>query len=106
VTTTTQTFIELADILSLRMECGKCHSTVTVPIARDMSFAGMKRCSNCGTAWLTFDMSTIEPQINACASAIRSTVDELNSWRKTLDAVGSAGFSLTIEITSEEPPEE
>jgi ribosomal protein S27AE len=103
MTTQTKTFIELPDILAVRVECGKCHSTVTMPIARNMNFAGMKRCPNCGNAWLAVEMSSIEPQIKACAESIRATVDELKNWQKTLSTMGSDGFSLSLEIKGKQP---
>ncbi len=104
MTTQTKTFIELSDILAVRVQCSKCQSTVTIPIARYMNFAGMKRCTNCGNAWLAVEMSSIEPQIKACAETIRATVEELKNWQRTLSTMGSEGFSLALEIA--QPPEE
>ncbi len=98
MTTQTKLFIELSDILSVRVECGKCHSTVTIPLAANMTFGGLRRCSNCGTAWLAVEMSSIEDQIKNCATAIRTTVDELRNWHKTLTMLGSEGFSLSLEL--------
>jgi ribosomal protein S27AE len=105
MTSQTQTFIELSDILSVRVECGKCQSTVTIPITREMNLGGMRRCSNCGNAWLAVEMTSIEEQVKDCAATIRATVDELRNWHKTLATMGSKGFSLTLEIQPE-PPEE
>jgi hypothetical protein len=41
MTTQTKTFIELSDIIGIKVECGGCGSTVTLPIKREMSFKGM-----------------------------------------------------------------
>ena len=103
MTTQTKTFIQLADILSVRVECGKCHSTVTIPIGRSMNFGGMRRCSNCGNAWLAVEMASIEQKVNACAESIRATADDLRNWQNTLDTMGSAGFSLSLEIKGKQP---
>jgi ribosomal protein S27AE len=102
MTTQTKTFIELSDILSVRVECGKCHSTVTIPIDRKMSFSGMGHCPNCGEAWLQAGPTTKEPEMKACFEMIRATADILKNWQETLTVMQSKGFSLTLEIRADD----
>jgi DNA replicative helicase MCM subunit Mcm2 (Cdc46/Mcm family) len=106
MTTQTKTFIELSDILAVRVQCSKCQSTVTMPITREMSFAGMRHCPNCGKPWLVLEMTSKESEIAACAATIRATSDLLKTWQETLAATGHSGFSLTLEIAQPTEDEE
>jgi hypothetical protein len=105
MTTQTKTFIELSDIIGLKVECGGCHSTVTIPIGRKMGFKGMGHCQNCGEAWLTAGPTDKEPEMAACAEAIRVASDTLKNWQETLKTLQSKGFALSLEIKPEDPEE-
>ena len=98
MTTQTKTFIEVSDIIGLRVDCGKCGATVTLPISDGMNFKGLSRCQNCNEPWLDVMKSTIEPEVSACASAIKAASDRLAAWQKSLKEHGSSGFSLTLEV--------
>jgi hypothetical protein len=102
MTTQTRTFIQLSDILSLRIECGKCGSAVTIPIARNMNFKSLGVCRNCSEPWLTFAMSTIESAVEDCARTIQTTSQVLENWKNTVGVHGNAGFSLSLEIRADD----
>lgn len=102
MTTQTKTFIELSDILSVRVECGKCHSTVTIPIDRKMSFDGLGHCHNCGSPWLNLEMTSKVSEIAACANAILAASDVMKNWQEVLKGSGNRGFSLALEIRADD----
>jgi hypothetical protein len=105
MTTETKTFIELSDIIGIKVECGNCHSTVTIPVEQKMNFKGMGQCHNCGEAWLSLAMTNKEPEMAACASAILAASETLKHWQETLKTHQTKGFTLSLEIKREEPEE-
>jgi DNA replicative helicase MCM subunit Mcm2 (Cdc46/Mcm family) len=104
VTTTTQTFIEPSDIIAVRLECNKCHATMTSPISSGMIFERLKFCHNCGQSLLTLQNDTVVPKIEKCAQAIIDASKELKEWHRVLASNGSKGFTITLELA--QPPEE
>jgi formate dehydrogenase maturation protein FdhE len=98
MTTQKKTFIGLEDIVRVRIECSSCHSSTTIPINREASFKRMGSCPNCGESWLTAAQTQMEPAIAKCVEAIRTASHELNTWHKTLNALGGKGFSFSLEI--------
>ena len=103
--TQTKVFIELSDVIGLRMECGMCGTTVTLPIKRDMGFDGVQHCPSCGRAWLSFDKTTFHPQLKACIEAIRVAAEGLKGWQDTLETIGG-GLTLSLQIKSENEDDE
>ncbi len=94
MTSETKRFIELSDLLSLRLECKHCHSELLLSSLRSLGTkeeqGKLNRCPVCSRDWALVNGST-------CELTIAEFLKALNSLR---DALGSfpAGFKLTLEI--------
>jgi hypothetical protein len=101
MTTQTKTFIEPSDILGIRLECGECGMTVTLPISRTMSFKGLGYCPNCNEAWLVMPHDTIESEIAEFMGAARTLAHRLDIWKEISESKQRKGFSVSLEIAPE-----
>jgi len=97
MTSEIQKFIELSDILALKLKCKGCRSTITIPFARDMSnrdSAGkLSFCPICQRTWANSQGASCAPDLVRFATA-------LGSLREVLTDTG-IGFTLTLEISSD-----
>src|ERR1700728_202448 len=97
MTTQTQTFIELSDILTLKFTCDDCGCTLSVPVTRDLSKNEEKGkldvCPMCRTAWLSHGQNSYLP-------AVAGFLAGLNTLQMTLSQ--KLGFSLALEIKQED----
>ena len=101
MTTQTKTFIEPSDILGVRLECGNCGMTVTLPISQTMNFKGLGVCQNCNEPWLVFIMTSMEPEIADYIRATRALSHKFELWQEQLKTTGNKGFSIRLEIAQE-----
>jgi hypothetical protein len=87
-------FIELSDVLSLKLTCKHCVSELSIPSSRDMlrpeERGKLNDCPVCGRNWATVNESS-------CEITIAKFVDALNQLRGTLKNF-PAGFSFMLEI--------
>lgn len=97
MTEETKKFIELSDILSLRLECKRCESELLISSLRDMlrreEEGKLNNCPVCGREWASVSGSS-------CELTIAQFLDSLNKLRSTLKTF-PAGFLLTLEIKNE-----
>jgi transcription elongation factor Elf1 len=100
MTSETKKFIEFSDILSIRFECKHCGSELVISSLRDMGKreeqGKLSNCPVCTRPWASVNGST-------CESTITGFLDALNKVRESLGSF-PAGFLLTLEVASEEPP--
>jgi hypothetical protein len=89
-------FIELSDILSLRLECKRCHSSITIPRMdrghSDEKFqtAVRNECPSCGKNWAQGSWHAM-----AALNAIRSLAESLPT---------TAGVKFSLEIAESALP--
>jgi hypothetical protein len=97
MTSQTQKFIELSDILALKLECKHCESVLAIPSSRDMArredVGKLSICPVCQRPWATLGGATYEPLIAKFVSA-------LNEMRNAFKDA-PIGFTLTLEISSD-----
>jgi hypothetical protein len=88
----TKCFIELSDILSLKLGCKKCGAVCQLPFDdyRDMPYM----CVNCEAQFAELNDKQVKPAMKELVRAIRSV--------KKLAEAGNFNFSL--EITSQSHP--
>jgi hypothetical protein len=64
MTSQTRTFIEMSDIVALRLECKQCHCSLLITAdTEDKTFSALvdkynavlSKCPTCGTAWTQFN---------------------------------------------------
>ena len=106
MTIQTKHFIELSDILSIRLEClnPRCRAAISLALSKDGEFelAKVRVCPNCSRPWLLIPGgSTIEPTVKTCIDSIRVTIGAIDAWKEQMTACGFPGFSLALEIKSE-----
>jgi len=102
MTIQTKRFIELSDILAVRLTCKHCGATLSFPIGddklkRDQSSSPfLSVCPSCHQIWAELGGSSYE-------SVITRTTAALNRLREILHGNPPAplGFSLVLEITPE-----
>ena len=97
MTSEIQKFIELSDILALKLECKHCESSLAIPSSRDMArredIGKLSSCPVCQRPWATLAGTTYEP-------LIAKFVSSLNEIRKAFKDA-PIGFILTLEISSD-----
>ncbi|MDE2103736.1 MAG: hypothetical protein KGL39_41245 [Patescibacteria group bacterium] len=95
-----QHYIEVSDILAIRLECKNCGASVSFPIAKDLRFEALNACPNCSAPWLGFPASsTITPAVSDFAAAIAKTASVLKEWDNTLATVHQKGFAFSLEVS-------
>jgi hypothetical protein len=91
MTTQTQQFIELSDVIALRCECRHCKAVLLIPIPGDINGALLK-CPKCKHEWAGQEhVGTKEPDVQRFVDSLRF-LSELKM-----------GCSLTLE-TKTTPP--
>jgi hypothetical protein len=99
MTSQTKKFIELSDIVGLRIQCkhAECHATLLLPILTKLDREKLLVCPYCQRPWTRLPTgSTIENTVEECARAISKLSSALNdpSFR---------GFALSLEIKQDDP---
>jgi len=51
MTSQTKHYIELSDIAGIRIECGGCHASISLPISDNLKTHGIKVCPYCNEPW-------------------------------------------------------
>lgn len=99
MTTQIKRFIELGDIIALRIDCRHCGASISLLVSRAIELERVRACPSCGRPWLNLPTgSNIEPVVKGCIAAIKETVDTLRSWEQQMRAAGFEGFALALEI--------
>jgi hypothetical protein len=91
MTTQTQQFIELLDVIALRCECRHCKAVLLIPIPGDINGALLK-CPKCKNEWAGQEhVGTREPDVQRFVDSLR-LLSELK-----------LGCSLTLETKTTIP---
>jgi hypothetical protein len=71
MTTQTQQFIELSDVIALRCECRHCKAVLLIPIPGDINGALLK-CPKCKHEWAGQEhVGTKEPDVQRFVDSLR-----------------------------------
>jgi len=101
MTSQTHKFIELSDILTLKLQCNDCGSYLAIPSSRDMTtreeLGKLSDCPVCRKHWATISGASIEPTIYQFTGA-------LNTLRTAMK-IAPVGFSLTLEVADDHDEE-
>jgi hypothetical protein len=106
MTTQTKTFIELSDIIGMRLQCKKCGCALSLGPDKDGETMGvvlsaaspvMGKCPACNAPWTQAPNPTV-----MWDSDIKELFRRLRSLKKMEDGFGCA---IAIEIKQEEPDE-
>lgn len=95
MTSQTQKFIESSDILTLKLECAGCGSTLAIPSSKDIKndVGKLGSCPICRRTWADSRGYSYEPLIAHFMSVLNNLRDAL--------AKSETGFNLTIEIADD-----
>jgi hypothetical protein len=66
----TKHFIEVTDIIALRLLCKECHAELSVPIDKNIRVKSLRACPNCNAPWTWREESSIEPIVQKVVDAI------------------------------------
>jgi len=97
VTSQTRKFIDLSDVLALKLDCKACKSSLTIPIARDLMAREeafkLNDCPMCRTAWIAVNNSSYH-------AVLAEFTDKLKRLQGALDTA-PWGFTLVLELKEE-----
>ncbi|HUK46067.1 MAG TPA: hypothetical protein VLW06_00680, partial [Terriglobales bacterium] len=73
MTSQNKKFVELSDILALRLECkrGKCRTSITIPFAQNLMGKEVRTCPSCGEPWAQFGEASYETVVTDFADKLR-----------------------------------
>ena len=102
MTVQTKHFIELSDIVALRLECKKCGTTLTSLVGDKIDARALRVCPQCSEPWASLPGgSTIELELLKLVAALKET-------RAAVDAraqlIRDGGFFLSLEIKPDAIP--
>jgi hypothetical protein len=86
---TTQTYISLKDLKTLRFSCKGCPALLILPFEPNVG-KGLEKCPKCGKGWTVSENTSFASEIEAFARA----TDDLLPHLKTM------GFDLKIGLTT------
>ena len=94
MTLQTKRFIELADIISLKFECKKCGTTVTIDARKSFSVKTLRICLNCQNDWWGYEDASIDESIS-------QLVGLLQRMQRILDDPARLACNLSLEVKEE-----
>jgi hypothetical protein len=99
MTSHTKHYIDLSDIVALRLECKHCRGTISLPIHSEIRAQSLRACPNCNEHWASLHQGA------NMEIAITNLVDTLKdfelAFRKRSEFSQEGGFLLSVEINSE-----
>jgi hypothetical protein len=108
MTIQTKHFIELSDLVALRLVCKHCGATLSLLLSDDKLAAGenslntfLSTCPSCHREWAELGGSTYEPTIRKATAALNRLKGLLYG-----ELAEPLGFSLTLEIKPEAMPDQ
>jgi hypothetical protein len=104
MTSQTKTFIELADIVGLRMECKNCGISLLVNQQSLTTLTGehnssLRSCPHCANSWTQLDTYTTPGMRPGFDSEIKAMIRAINQVKALEERLGCR---LTLEIAEEE----
>ncbi len=100
MTSQTNHYIELSDILGLRFECKTCGTSVSFPLSQNFDLLKLNDCPSCGKPWVSFPMgASIKGEIEGVIKAIVRLSGALSPEGKF-----PTQLALKLEVSGCEPP--
>jgi len=97
-------FIDISDIVSLRMQCRHCEATLSLPISEKMEVQPLRTCPSCNEPWASLPSgNTIENPITDLAKAIK-VLERVKQARDEWAKDPNRGFSISLEIKADAAP--
>jgi hypothetical protein len=95
MTSQTKKFIEMRDIIGLRLQCThtECQATLLLPLSKAIDVNRLIVCPHCQRPWIRTNGDTMEPLIATCMDKLKTLANELKNYK---------GLSLMLEIKSDE----
>lgn len=100
MTKQTKHYIELTDILALRLECKQCHAALTL-LPGDIENRILSVCPSCHYSWAVLSETSYAALFSEFASALGRLTRTLYGHKQMPPA--PLGFTLTLEISAAEP---
>jgi hypothetical protein len=101
MTSHTKRYIEIEDVLTLKLICKECGSSLEIPVTRDIGRSQdlfkLDVCPICKSSWPESAESSIQPEISGLSTALKKLREKLKSPH--------IGVMLTLEVAEETPKE-
>lgn len=104
MTSQKKNYIEPRDILAVRIDCNDCGASLTLRLAQKMNFAAASQCPNCGRSWARMMQTSIENELEKCATAIWHANACIERQLELSRNTGSKGFTVSLEISEPSDP--
>jgi len=86
-------FVEPRDIVAMRLDCSRCGSTLSIPLAGNINIDKLASCPNCNEPWLKLPTgASVENEVLECIASLDRVAKKLGSKHYP-------GFSLYLEIS-------
>ncbi len=90
-------YIELSDIIGIRLECNHCKTTLSFPLSERFDFQKIIDCPSCGRTWVSEPMGpTVVPEIESAIASLKALSRALGAESKF-----NTQLRLTLELTPE-----
>jgi hypothetical protein len=97
MTSETYNFIDLSDLIGMKMECTACRSAMIIPFEEARKEAP-QRCPNCGEHWGNGNPSA-RPTSNFIAMVFQSVA----ALKRELGSDSPVGFTFSLEVSAPGP---
>jgi hypothetical protein len=102
MTSQTKHYIELSDIVAIRIECGGCHASTSLPIADNLKTNAIKVCPHCNEQWAQLIQgANLEQRFKDLAHIL---VDFKNAVRMIKEHDKEYKASVSLELTADALP--
>lgn len=99
MTAQTKHYIELSDIVSLRLVCKRCDTNLTFRLSDQIDARCIRVCPQCNEPWTKLPSgSTIENAVVEHVGSIKRLGDIVHRWSEQRP---DSGFSLTLEVKAD-----
>jgi hypothetical protein len=94
MTSQTQKFIEMSDIIGLRFQCTHqdCGAVLLLSMTKPLEVKRLATCPHCNRPWLRTNGGTVELLLAECMEKLRTLDSELKGYK---------GISLMLEVKQE-----
>ncbi len=98
MTKQTKQYIELSDIVALRFECKQCHTTLILPLGKDVRVENLKICPNCNVPWAE------TPNAGSMEKSLRDFTEKIQNIKEVIQRRNAipGGFLMSLEILEPE----
>jgi hypothetical protein len=97
MTSKTNRYVELSDILSLRFECKQCGAAISLPLSNVCDYQRLESCPNCTKPWIR------RPDGSSIKDELKNAIGHLAILRGLLEPASKfkTELSLFLEVPSD-----